>query len=78
MAVEKRVKVHCSDIEWDTDGEDASLPQEKDVWIAEIDAKSDDDTLGDLICDLLASELGFCIKGLRYELGEAEEVEVNG
>lgn len=81
MMTEKRVKAHCSEIEWDLEpgDEEASkkLPRELDIWISAEDAAGDDDSVSELLTDLVSTQEGFCVKSLSYELGEPEEVELN-
>lgn len=59
----KQIKIKCSDIEWDTDGQEVDLPTEVVIEVSQAEWE-DDDTLA---ADTLSDEHGFCIKALVTE-----------
>lgn len=65
------VKVKCTEIQWDTDGDKElfkSLPQEVEITL---DDCVEDDYLDDELADALSDLYGFCIEGYNYEIIES-------
>ena len=64
-------RVTINDINWDTDGEIISLPQEV-VYVMEDDELQDPN----YIADRLSDEYGFCVFG--YLIASVEDLGMNG
>lgn len=65
------VKVKCTEIQWDTDGDKElfkSLPQEVEITL---DDCVESDYLDDELADALSDLYGFCIEGYNYEIIES-------
>ncbi len=65
------VKVKCTEIQWDTDGDKElfkSLPQEVEITL---DDYVEGDYLDDELADALSDLYGFCIEGYNYEIIES-------
>lgn len=62
------VKVKCTEIQWDTDGDKElfkSLPQEVEITL---DDCVESDYLDDELADALSDEYGFCMFGFNYKI----------
>ena len=62
------VKVKCTEIQWDTDGDKElfkSLPQEVEITL---DDCVESDYLDDELADMLSDEYGFCMFGFNYKI----------
>ena len=65
------VKVKCTEIQWDTDGDKElfkSLPQEVEITL---DDYVEGDYLDDELADALSDLYGFCIEGYNYKIIES-------
>ena len=80
---EKYWTVKCTHIEWDTDGEDADLPETVNLKMTETDfdglsgelfneniSEADEDRTSDLIGGKLTEKFGFTYKQFQYEVIE--------
>lgn len=64
----KTIRVKCSDIIWDTDGNKKiakALPQ---CCYVDIEDYEEDDDLDEEIADALSDLTGFCVKGFYYTI----------
>lgn len=62
------IKVKCTEIQWDTDGDkelSKSLPKEVALII---DDYCEGDYLDDELADMLSDKYGFCLFGFNYEI----------
>lgn len=62
------IKVKCTEIQWDTDGDkelSKSLPKEVTLII---DDYCEGDYLDDELADMLSDKYGFCLFGFNYEI----------
>ncbi len=55
----------CTDIAWDTDGEDINLPTEMSVFLG--DEINDSEIIEELLRDYLSDTMGFCHYGFDWE-----------
>lgn len=65
------VKVKCTEIQWDTDGDKKlfeSLPKEVEITL---DDYTEGDYLDDELADTLSDFYGFCVEGYNYEIIES-------
>lgn len=65
------VKVKCTEIQWDTDGDKElfeSLPKEVEITL---DDYTEGDYLDDELADTLSDFYGFCVEGYNYEIIES-------
>ncbi len=65
---ESKLKIHVSDIEWDTDGEDVNLPEEIIISNPTMEMLDDIDGYADAIADYLSDEYGFCVNNFNAEV----------
>lgn len=56
----------CTNIQWDTDGEDVALPESVSIALNLRD--TDGDIVADALSDVLSEWYGFCHDGFNYEL----------
>ena len=56
------VEVECSDIEWDTDGENIDLPKTVRIML------ESSENVGSDVVDRLSDTYGWCIKSLKYKV----------
>ena len=64
----KTIRVKCSDIIWDTDGNKKiakALPQ---CCYVDIEDYEEDDDLDEEIADALSDLTGFCVEGFNYTI----------
>ena len=68
------MKIMCTDIEWDTDGDTEmklALPDSVEVNLDDIDDFLDDDITEDnstIIADYLSDQYGFCVETFDYKV----------
>ena len=68
------LKVHVTSVDWDTDGEEADLPQEFDL---EVEHYEDTD-LDDEVSDAISDKYGFCHFGFNYINEDVDLDELGG
>ena len=62
------IKVKCTEIQWDTDGDKKLLKKlPKEVTLT-IDDYCEGDYLDDELADMLSDKYGFCMFGFNYQI----------
>mgnify|MGYP006299064471 CR=1 FL=1 len=60
----------CTEIQYDTDGEDVDLPTEIQIELSEREVSDDDDytNIEILLADAISDETGWCVESFRWNL----------
>ena len=64
----KLIKVKCTEIQWDTDGNKRLLKKLPKEDTLTIDDYCEGDCLDDELADILSDKYGFCLFGFNYEI----------
>jgi hypothetical protein len=64
------VTYKCTEIQYDTDGEDVDLPTEIQIELSEREVSDDDDdaNIEELLADAISDETGWCVESFRWNL----------
>jgi hypothetical protein len=64
------VTYKCTEIQYDTDGEDVDLPTEIQIELSEREVSDDDDdaNIEELLAAAISDETGWCVESFRWNL----------